>query len=273
MTNKIFKILYIILIAIFIVSFFQLKKLPNKDKMLPEMMNEPIQASSTVMEDFNFKYRETDYSVKPMADYELWGLVVTINDIKKWYNVYHDKNSVNIKDVCVIWGENLTSNAYRDVHYRSGEWTCYTRWYKRLDGPFLGTKLSNNHLLSDNEHVRNIIKKVRIGDQLHFSGALVGYAKKGENNYRNSSLTRTDTGNGACETFFVKKAKILKRGLTTWYFLNNWSKNLFILLIILHILIFLKKIKKETKLLQKYSNIPERSPKYFRHRGNKIKNR
>jgi len=241
--------------------------------MVPEMMNEPIQATSTVLTDFDFDYRGTDYNVRPFVDYELWGLVVTMNNIKTWYNVYHDKDSVNLKDVCVIWGENLSSNAYRDVHYRSGEWTCYTRWYKKLDGPFLGTKLSNNHLLSDNKKVRDIIKKVKIGDQIHLRGTLVGYAKKGEKNYRNSSLTRTDTGNGACETFFVEKAEILKKGLATWYSLQKWSKNILVLLVFLQLIIFLKKIKKESKLLQEYSNKHPRRPKYLKPDLGKIKSR
>ncbi len=246
MPNKIFKILYIILIAIFITSFFQLKKLPARDELVKEIFNEPIQATSTTMENFDFKYRATDYSVKPIADYELWGLVVTVNDIKKWYNLYHDKNSVNIKDICVIWGDNLTSEAYhQNIHYKSGEWTCYVRWQKQLNGHFYHNKLSNNHLLSDNPQIQNIIRKIRIGDQVHLKGALVNYTKKGSKYYRTSSLTRNDTGNHACEVFFVNKLKILKRGMPWWYFLHDFSKNFFVILIIIQIVLFYKKIHQD----------------------------
>ncbi len=250
MPSKIFKTLYIILIAIFAISFFQLKNLPTRDKILPSMMNEPVQATSTVLDNFNFDYKNTNYSVKPIADYELWGLVVTVNNIKAWYNIYHDKDSVNLKDVCVIWGDNLTSDAYLGVHYKSGEWTCYTRWYGKLDGRFYGNKLSNNHLLSDSEQVRRIIKEVKIGDQIHLSGALVNYAKKGSRYYRNSSLTRDDTGNGACETFFVQEAKILKKGRNAWHLLNTGSKHLFISLAVLQVMIFWRKVRQEVKILK-----------------------
>ncbi len=259
MINKVFKILYIILIIVFAVSFFQLKKLPSKDKLLVSMFNEPIQATSTILKDFDFSYKNIDYEVKPLADYELWGLVVTTNDIKKWYNMYHDKNSVNLKDVCVIWGDNLRNNTYHNIHFKSGEWTCYTRWYRPLDGKFYHNKISNNHLLSDSKQIRQVIRQVRIGDQIHIKGALVDYAKKGSSWYRRTSLSREDTNHtsrsgGACEVFFVNKFEILKRGMPMWYFLNDWSKKIFIFLIFLEIIIFIKKIKKESKMLKKYIN-------------------
>jgi len=252
MTKKIFNFLYVFLIIIFVVSFFQLKKLPTRDKLVKEIMNEPIQATSTVLKDFDFEYRGIDYNVKPVADYELWGLVVTVNDIKKWYNVYHDKNSVNVKDVCVIWGDNLRSDAYQDVHYKSGEWTCYFRWYGQLDGHFYQNKLSNNHLLSNKAQIQNMMRKVRIGDQIHLKGALVNYAKKDSKYYRTSSLTRNDTGNHACEVFFVNNFEILKKSSVVWNFLHDWSKNLFILSVLVQILIFFKKYRKESLVLKKY---------------------
>ena len=152
--------------------------------------------------------------------------------------------------LCYVIHGRLHTVDYLDVHYKSGEWTCYTRWYKKLDGTFHGNKLSNNHLLSNHQQVLDIIKEVRIGEQIHLSGALVSYAKTGEQYYRNSSLTRNDTGNGACETFFVQKAEILKKGLAIWYLLNTGSKHLFISLIILQIVIFWRKVRQETQILK-----------------------
>ncbi len=256
MLNKTFKILYITLIIIFIVSFFQLKNLPIGNKILVEMMNEPIQATTTVFSKFNFNYRDKNYKVEPIADYELWGLIVSINDINKWYNMYHNKNSVNLKDICIIWGENIVNSSYDKMNFKNGEWTCYARWgssSREEIGKFRGDKLSNNHLFSDKKKVRQIIRRMKIGDQIYIKGALSKYAENNSSHYRGTSLTRTDKGNGACETIYVKKAEILKKGMPTWYFLQTWSKNLFIFLIILQSIIFLRKMRRESLLLKNIS--------------------
>ncbi|MCK5416423.1 hypothetical protein KAI92_03280 [Candidatus Parcubacteria bacterium] len=248
MKQKIFRLLYILLIIIYIISFFKIRELPFQNEIVDDLMWEPIQ-TETDREDFSFVYRDVDYHVKTQADYELWGLVVSINNIGAWYNYYHDENSVNLKDVCVIWGDNLSSNAYRNVKYKSGEWTCYWNWYGNIGGKFYGNKLSNNHLLSDSKEMRDIIKKVRIGDQVKMKGALVDYSEKGTSYYRRTSLSRDDTNKssrsgGACEVFFVDDIEILKKGMPYWYMAKDWSKRAFIFLIILQILMFFVKNKK-----------------------------
>ena len=202
------------------VTFFNLKKLPSKYNINQDLYNEPIQASSSSLGDFKFSYRNKEYQVKPIADYEIWGLVVSVNNIKAWYNLYHDKNSVNLKDVCIIWGDNLKNNAYKQIEYKSGEWTCYYSWQGKLDGSFSVNKISNNHLLSDDAEVRNTIEKMNIGDQIHIKGSLVSYAEAGSNQYRTTSLDRNDSGNGACEIVFASSAEILQKRFPD-FFRNN----------------------------------------------------
>ncbi len=47
--------------------------------------------------------------MRPVADFELWGLVVSHNNPTAFYDIYHDRNSVDTRDLGVIWGENLRS--------------------------------------------------------------------------------------------------------------------------------------------------------------------
>lgn len=223
----------------FIISWFLLRDLPSPDKMKKELLNEPIQ-TETSTEALSFEYRGTEYKVIPIAEYELWGLVVSHNDINKWYNVYHDKNSVNIKDLCVVWGKNIETGIYQKASYKSGEWTCYSRYGANAVGIFNNYQLSNNHLLSDNEEIREKIRNTRIGDQIHFKGLLSSYGENGtpEQYFRSSSLTRKDEGNGACETVFIKDFEIMQKGMVWQYELKYWSIKIFFALIFLKIILF-----------------------------------
>lgn len=238
-----FLFLYIALAFVFLVSVFKTKELPLRGDVLQEVFNDPVQATSTVKSDFVFEYRGNDYKVKPLADYELWGLVVSMNNISAWYNYYHDENSVNLKDVCVVWGDNLKSDGYLDVNFKSGEWTCYWQYGGKIRGKFFGNKLSNNHLLSDSEVIRDIIRDVKIGDQIYLKGTLVDYAESDSDWYRKSSLSRDDTNQtsrsgGACEVFFVDEAKILKKNMPFWHLINSLSGKIFLFLIVTQILLF-----------------------------------
>ena len=75
-------------------------------EILPELLQEPAQGA-TDRAPFSFDYKGKQCRVRPVASYELWGLVVSHNDIKSVADIYHDTSSVDTKDLCVLWGESL----------------------------------------------------------------------------------------------------------------------------------------------------------------------
>lgn len=121
----------------------KIKELPKTSKVNNDLLKDPIQ-TETLRTDFSFNYRNKNYNVKPVADYELWGLVVSKNNINAWYNYYHDKNSVNLKDICIVWGKNIANEVYLDsgINFKSGEWTCYATWSNNLVSTFYPNNLS-----------------------------------------------------------------------------------------------------------------------------------
>ena len=225
---------------VWLISWYQLRELPGSGTIQPTLNNEPTQ-TSTERQPFIFNYRNTDYRVIPLAGYQLRGLIVTQNNINAWYNYYHDKDSVNLKDICVIWGENTVDNIHQKMKFKSGEWTCY---FESSDSDtwraFDPNKLSNNHLLAKDEALQKKIRNLNIGDQVYLEGMLVSYGKVGldEKYYRASSMSRTDRGNHSCETFFVEDLKVIKAGKPNWHTTKEVSKYLFILIIVLKILLF-----------------------------------
>lgn len=220
-------------ILLFVSSWYLKDKLPAQSEMRRELFQEPIQ-KTTHAKPFDFDYRGETYMVKPIANYEIWGLVVTHNDITGFIDITHDENSVDIKDLCVIWGANLHNEDYREVKYSSGDFTCYWSYSRPMNFHF--NKIANNHLLSDNEAIRQQILRTKIGDQVRMKGMLVSYSPASNPSWvRNTSTTREDTGNHACEVMFVEDFEILHSSNTFVNFLYSLSKWLILLAIILKI--------------------------------------
>lgn len=239
-----------ILATIFIYTWFDLKKLPDPDIAVPEIYQDPIQ-TSVDEGSFDFVYRDKEYRVQPITDYEIWGMITTHNNINAWYNYYHDEDTVNFKDVCLAWGDNIKSGVYQDAKFTSGEWTCYYEiWGEENIQKFNNLQVSNNHLLTSDKKVQEVIKKMRKGDQVYLKGQLVGYAESNQpaNMYRMTSLVRDDNG---CEIIFVEQAKILKRGKIAPYTINLMSKYGIFALIILQFLLFVASIFKKPDYIEK----------------------
>ncbi len=58
---------------------------------------------------------------------------------------------------------------------------------------------------------------MRVGDQVHVRGYLAEYSHdQGLHFFRGTSTTRTDQGNGACETVYATDAEILRAGNGGW---------------------------------------------------------
>lgn len=188
----------------------------------PELMRQPVQ-TPTHEPPFTFTYRDVSYQAIPLARYELWGLVVSHNDIDSIADTMHDENSVDTKDVCVLWGRNLQRPDFNHLDIHNASFTCFFRY-----GPgvfFEPRDLSNNHLITDSDYLRDKISHLSVGDQVHFKGLLVSYQEPRWGGFwRTSSLVRTDTGNGACEVVFVKDIEVYDVPYSLWHrlFLAAW---------------------------------------------------
>ena len=186
----------------------QTRSLPPREAILPELLEEPRQRS-TDRAAFGFEYRGLAYEVKPVAGYDLHGLVVSHNDIQGIADIYHDEDSVDTKDLCVVWGANLQGDDYRKARYESTPHFCFVSWGEGVR--FDLAAMSNSHLVTDRDDLRAALARVHIGDQVRFSGMLVNYRDMRHPEYwRNTSTSRTDQGNGACEVVFFEELEVLK---------------------------------------------------------------
>jgi len=212
--QRVLSVLVLGCVALGASAYLRKDTLPPTDRLDPALGQQPVQVEDRGAR-FSFGYREQHYTVEPVADYELWGLVVSHNDISSIFDAYHDADSVDSKDLCVIWGRNLEAGDFRNVKYWSGSWTCNASWREGVT--FHANQLSNNHLITQNASLRKLINSVHVGDQVHFRGMLVNYRDDANpDSWRNTSTTREDSGNHACEVVYVRDFEILRRGNEGW---------------------------------------------------------
>ncbi len=220
------KILLAASAVIFVASSFMKNRLPDKSTLLDPLLQDPVQTETGLPQPFDVTRKGITYTVTPMFTYELWGMIVSYHHAGSAVDISHDmwKDYINVKDVCVIWGKNVETGVYERMKFRNRDFTCYYRYPDQETGAlFTENNLSNNHLLPADPVVARTVMKARKGDQIHFKGWLVSYGIKDSPYKRMSSTTRSDRGNGACETVFLTEFKILRAANSEWRTLNKFS--------------------------------------------------
>lgn len=234
-----------------VVAQFHKSDLPTRESLVSDISKLPIQ-NPTEKEPFDFEYKGANYLITPQSSYEIWGLVVSHNDIRRFSDIYHTAESVDLKDVCVIWGNNAREGYYEPGKYKSGSWTCYWEFSDAESWrQFVESQISNNHLLATDPAVQKEIRNVQVGDQIHLKGYLVNYKNESTGWTRETSLTRKDTGNHACEVMFVEEFNNLQEGNRLWYALVYWAKITLFSLGVLKILLMIVESHRAIKKLDK----------------------
>ncbi|MBT8088682.1 MAG: hypothetical protein KJO01_00590 [Gammaproteobacteria bacterium] len=224
---KISTIVIVVSFVWLIAAFWNRNDLPRNVEFRSEVLAEPRQ-TKTRTGPFEAVFNGVDYLVEPEYEYDLAGMVVSYR--------HHDGNSrmhflandhLNMLDVCVVWGDSATSKRLHKIDFWNGIFTCnvFTRdsaaW-----AAFSMDQLSNNHLISDDETIRKQVKKIAIGDQIRVRGYLASYISE-KGGKRGTSTTRTDTGNGACETLFVERFEIIQPAMSYWR-ISTWVSSAFL---------------------------------------------
>jgi hypothetical protein len=205
--------------TLFAVAWWQRDALPPPERLAAEIFAEPEQ-KSTGKAPFQTTVGGIEYTVRPLYTYDLYGLIVSKHNADTWWDWIHKaaNDNLNVTDLCVAWGSSARSGVYRDLDFSSGEFVCYVQSSSStVWAAFDMTALSNNHLLTDDPAIGKLLRNVRVGDQIHFRGYLAEYSHHhGFNFFRGTSTTRTDIGNGACETVFATEAEVIKAGTRGW---------------------------------------------------------
>ncbi len=211
MNNALITISFLVLL----VSFWNRNALPGTIDYVPAAAEDPLQRA-TRRGNFSVEFSGIGYEVAPEYDYDITGMVVSYRHHTQDNSSMHRRASdhLNMMDLCVIWGDNRNAMLQK-LEFWNGLFTCNvsTRDMAAWNS-FDMHQLSNNHLLSVDPDVRQRVKEVGIGDQVRIRGYLASYTSPAGT--RGTSTTRTDTGNGACETIYVEQFDIVASATSYW---------------------------------------------------------
>jgi hypothetical protein len=155
--------------------------------------DEPVQTPTSAAP---FAYE--DFELAPQANYDITARVLSVEP----YRV-DGGAALSPIDFAVGWGP-MSDSAVLD-HFRVTQGGRFFTIDPDDEAIDLGTALrgsANMHLIPADSNVRRQLKHVRAGNVVHLRGYLVN-ARRADGFTWNSSLTRNDTGAGACELFYV----------------------------------------------------------------------
>jgi len=204
-------------LTLLIASFWLKDRLPESAQILPELFQYPLQ-KATDRKPFITRAGGVTYHIFPRYDYELYGMVVSFYDSTGWWDITHKflwRDFLNIKDICVLYANNLRRNIQQQMRFKSSSYQCHFRPRGSGSAAFMATCLSNNHLLCDDKVIKRKIMGAKRGDQIALRGYLANY-RSSEGGFRGTSTSRSDTGDGACETIYLTDFQILKRANPLW---------------------------------------------------------
>ena len=112
-------------------------------------------------------------------------------------------------DFAVGWGPLSDSKVLEDVEVTQSNRFYY--WHTEhwpVDRATIESHSANWHVIPDNAAVRAVLGKLRRGSIVELEGELVDI--EGKEGSMTTSLSRTDTGAGACEVLLATSAQILE---------------------------------------------------------------
>jgi hypothetical protein len=147
-------------------------------------------------------FRIGEYEVTPRAGYDIEARVLSLEP----YNVDPGAR-LSPLDVAVGWGP-LSDSAVLE-HFRISQGARFFTLYPDEQAIDLNTALrfgANMHLIPATSDIEDQLEDVRAGHIVRLRGLLVNVS--GSNGWTwNTSLTREDSGAGACELFYVESVE------------------------------------------------------------------
>jgi hypothetical protein len=144
-----------------------------------------------------------DYKLQAVASYELTARVLSTE--RYWLA---DASDLVPVDVAVGWGPMSDEGVLSGLNISQNNRFFFYRWENRPPIPSkdIAAHAANIHVISANDEVARTVKRLRRGEIVTMRGFLVNAARDDGWHWR-SSLSRTDTGRGACELFYVQECR------------------------------------------------------------------
>lgn len=164
----------------------------------PDVIGDPVQIMLSQPERIDFAGTDGTVALFCLASYDM---TAAVKSVHRYTTDYAAK--VSPMDLVLAWGSLNQAEVDTRISYRqSGRWYYYQ--YQAdcpVDGAYIQAHSANVHLIPADENVRRQLDSLRKNDTIHLTGFLV--AVQFETGEWRSSLSRDDSGDGACEIIYV----------------------------------------------------------------------
>ena len=160
--------------------------------------DEPVQVNLTMSHPIRFK----DHTLQPLATFDIQARVLSRE--RYWFDRGAKLSPI---DFALGWGP-MSDNRLLDLLDIS---QGHRFWMFSYSGGTTNDEVShhaaNMHMIPSTPAIEHTLLDVRVGQIVHLEGELV--EATGDDGFRwRSSLSRTDTGDGACELVYVETALV-----------------------------------------------------------------
>jgi hypothetical protein len=160
--------------------------------------NEPIQTSTNAVD-----IQLNGFTLTPLADYAVKARVLSTEDY-----FMGTEAELSPTDLALGWGPMSDETVLSKVKISQGNRFFY--WHVDefpIPQREIEIHAANTHIIPANDRVKRMLSKIRPGQIVDIKGQLIE-AKRSDGWHWRSSLTREDTGAGACEVLYVTELSV-----------------------------------------------------------------
>ncbi|MGF1527923.1 MAG: hypothetical protein ACFCBW_14195 [Candidatus Competibacterales bacterium] len=148
------------------------------------------------------------YRVTPLAEFHTVAKVLA----KKTYR-WDAEAALSPVDLGLGWGRMSDEQVLAQVTFRQGGRFLFHQWDQAPPIPprEMASHLANLHVVPAQDYIERAIQRARVGELIELNGYLVRIDRD-DGWFWQSSLTRDDTGAGACELVWVESFRVVNPG-------------------------------------------------------------
>ncbi len=152
-----------------------------------------------------FKFKD-DYEILPLAIFDITARVLSTE--RYWLDKEAKLAPV---DLALGWGPMSDEKVLDELKIsQRNRWLHWSSKKLPISQKEIMHNAANMHLIPANDEIYSKIKDTKAGNLVHFKGFLIKITDE-DGWWWQSSLSRTDTGDGACEIVYVDEFEIIEK--------------------------------------------------------------
>jgi hypothetical protein len=145
-------------------------------------------------------FKLNGYTITPLESFEIEARVLSTK-----HYTFDKEADLSPVDLALGWGRMSDESVLKEINITQSR--RFYHW-RVTDFPIprkeIETHSANMHMVPSNPHIEKTLKSIRPGQVVNLKGYLI-QANADDGWHWKSSLTRNDTGAGACEIVYVKQ--------------------------------------------------------------------